>query len=188
MTTPPPPATPPGWHQVGGLLRYWDGTAWTEHTAPLVAPPIAKAWEPSKVNHVLHLLLTVFTCGLWGIVWLFIAIGAGGGRRDEQGRPIPVSRRTQVILGVVGVGLLLVVIVTTVSSSIQDSSQSTAVKSACREQLLAVGVTPRAVDIWHSGSQWTVTEQVTTAAGPAQWLCHVVLEGSTARVTGAGPD
>lgn len=25
-------------------------------------------------NHVLHLLLTIFTCGLWAIVWLIVAI------------------------------------------------------------------------------------------------------------------
>lgn len=32
---------PAGWYpdSVNGCLRYWDGTVWTEHTAPLVAPP-----------------------------------------------------------------------------------------------------------------------------------------------------
>lgn len=29
------PTTPAGWYQQGQQLRYWDGTAWTEHTAPL---------------------------------------------------------------------------------------------------------------------------------------------------------
>jgi hypothetical protein len=28
------------------------------------------------VNHVLHLLIAVFTCGLWAIVWLLLALGA----------------------------------------------------------------------------------------------------------------
>ena len=27
-----------------------------------------------KPNHTLHLLLTIFTCSLWGIVWLCIAL------------------------------------------------------------------------------------------------------------------
>lgn len=41
------------------------------------------------VNHVLHLLLSVLTLGLWLLVWPFVAIG-GGERRvvlrvDEQG-------------------------------------------------------------------------------------------------------
>jgi hypothetical protein len=29
----------------------------------------------SKPNHVLHLVLTIFTFGLWGIVWLILAMG-----------------------------------------------------------------------------------------------------------------
>lgn len=33
------------------------------------------------VNHVLHAILTVFTCLLWGIVWLII--GSFGGERRE---------------------------------------------------------------------------------------------------------
>lgn len=32
-------------------------------------------------NHVLHLLLTLVTCGLWGIVWGLVAAGAIGGYR-----------------------------------------------------------------------------------------------------------
>lgn len=29
------PSTPAGWYPQGEQLRYWDGSAWTEHTAPL---------------------------------------------------------------------------------------------------------------------------------------------------------
>lgn len=41
---PPPPTLPPaGWHAdprgAPGLLRYWDGAQWTEHTAPIPPPP-----------------------------------------------------------------------------------------------------------------------------------------------------
>lgn len=36
---PPPPSVPAGWypdpHGQAGLQRYWDGSRWTEHTAPL---------------------------------------------------------------------------------------------------------------------------------------------------------
>lgn len=28
----------------------------------------------SKPNHLLHAVLTVFTCGVWGFVWLLIAM------------------------------------------------------------------------------------------------------------------
>jgi len=34
-----------------------------------------------KVNHVLHLILTLVTLGLWGIVWIILAI-AGGEKRQ----------------------------------------------------------------------------------------------------------
>jgi len=34
----PTPITPAGWYDDGhGRLRWWDGSRWTEHTAPLVA-------------------------------------------------------------------------------------------------------------------------------------------------------
>jgi len=33
------------------------------------------------VNHVLHAILTIFTCFMWGIVWLII--GTTGGERRE---------------------------------------------------------------------------------------------------------
>ncbi|MDP0399207.1 MULTISPECIES: DUF2510 domain-containing protein [Tsukamurella] len=41
---PLPPTLPPaGWHAdprgTPGLLRYWDGAQWTEHTAPIPPPP-----------------------------------------------------------------------------------------------------------------------------------------------------
>ena len=34
-----------------------------------------------RVNHVLHLLLTLFTLGLWVIVWLILALAGGEKRR-----------------------------------------------------------------------------------------------------------
>ena len=34
-SAPPPPAVPAGWYPAGDVQRYWDGAAWTEHTAPL---------------------------------------------------------------------------------------------------------------------------------------------------------
>lgn len=46
--------------------------------------------QGKPVNHILHLLLTVFTLGLWAIVWIILALN-GGERRttievDEAGR------------------------------------------------------------------------------------------------------
>lgn len=31
-------------------------------------------YTPKKVNHLLHLVLTILTGGLWGIVWAFKAL------------------------------------------------------------------------------------------------------------------
>jgi hypothetical protein len=80
------PTPPPGWYPAApGWLRYWDGSAWTEHHAP-VAPPVMYApvapYVPPGTNHVVHLLLTVFTLGLWAPVWLLIAVQNDRPRRD----------------------------------------------------------------------------------------------------------
>ena len=50
----------------------WRVEAQTEYQAVLV--------RGHRVNHVLHLLISVFTLGLWVIVWLLVAI-TGGERR-----------------------------------------------------------------------------------------------------------
>lgn len=47
-------------------------------------------WPKSPVNHVLHLLITVFTVGLWFFVWMFLILTHGKSRRvmigvDEAG-------------------------------------------------------------------------------------------------------
>lgn len=34
-SAPPPPSVPAGWYPQGDVQRYWDGSTWTEHTAPL---------------------------------------------------------------------------------------------------------------------------------------------------------
>lgn len=37
--------------------------------------------EGKPVNHVLHAIITIFSCGLWGIVWIILAI-TGGEKRE----------------------------------------------------------------------------------------------------------
>lgn len=63
-------------------LRYWDGQQWTGHYAPAVpaVQPAAAAHAvvvnhggSGGVNHGLHLILTVLTCGLWAPIWLILA-------------------------------------------------------------------------------------------------------------------
>jgi len=34
-----------------------------------------------EVNHTVHLIATIFTCGIWGLVWLVIALTGGVKRK-----------------------------------------------------------------------------------------------------------
>jgi len=50
---PDPAAVPAGWYPDPADLpqhRFWDGTVWTEHTAPAGAPAPTSAPEPSRVT------------------------------------------------------------------------------------------------------------------------------------------
>ncbi len=47
----------PGWFhdpQVPGQLRYWDGGRWTEHTAPVAAPPAVPAAQAVPVTSAIR--------------------------------------------------------------------------------------------------------------------------------------
>lgn len=108
---PPPPTVPAGWYpdpdnatgyRYGGIpsMRYFDGVEWTEHRAPMqrrqhpqsnqqqpifvqqnvVAPPVVVNSGSSSMAG-LHLLLTIFTCGLWLPVWILIEIVQAASRR-----------------------------------------------------------------------------------------------------------
>ncbi len=39
-------------------------------------------------NHILHLLLTIVTCGAWIIIWILCAIKIGGWRCPKCGSPV----------------------------------------------------------------------------------------------------
>lgn len=64
---------PPGWYPYDpGRQRYWDGAAWTEHYAPLVAQPQVRPLY--KTSHGFHLVMSIITLGLWLPVWLLVGI------------------------------------------------------------------------------------------------------------------
>lgn len=48
---------------------------------PVITPPQYPILE--KPNHVLHLLLSVLTAGLWIIVWICCAVAVGGRNNDR---------------------------------------------------------------------------------------------------------
>ncbi len=64
-----------GWYQTDHGWRWWDGARWTQ---PYVAPPEQVYSEAAYVGLsngeiLLHLVLTLFTCGLWVPVWVRLA-------------------------------------------------------------------------------------------------------------------
>lgn len=109
------PQTPaPGWYpDPGGQpgQRYHDGRRWTQHfvpTPPTVPAPAAPAMAVAVatgggVNHALHAVLTLLSCGLWLPIWVLVAIfggsssssvavggGAGAIVRTSNRRPLMV--------------------------------------------------------------------------------------------------
>jgi hypothetical protein len=70
---------PAGWYNDpagSGGQRYFDGLDWTSHYAP---PPQPVFQSPYVVvnrgsDHTFHLLMTLFTCGLWAPVWIVMEI------------------------------------------------------------------------------------------------------------------
>lgn len=66
--------------------RWWDGQTWTHHMRPRPAPvlnievntpPVSQNVvvrnDRKRVNHLLHLVLTILTVGLWAPVWIVLA-------------------------------------------------------------------------------------------------------------------
>lgn len=75
---------PAGWYPTQpGMQQYWDGTKWTEHTAPLAAPAAPAAANNAvivnqrkmyKTSHGFHLIMSICTLGLWLPIWLIVGI------------------------------------------------------------------------------------------------------------------
>lgn len=78
MSSTPPGQTPAGWYpdtNRPGTLRYWDGTAWTEHTHQQTpaANPGYQTYAPGATQRpnnqlVPAILTTIFCCLPFGIV------------------------------------------------------------------------------------------------------------------------
>lgn len=121
----------PGWYPdpSGGGQRYFDGQQWTQHRATglteqqrkdaleqalvlitsrggrvlATTSTTASVVVGQPVNHVVHLLATVFLCGLWLPAWAYIASTEGEKHMtvsvdehgvahwfDVRGRPLPM--------------------------------------------------------------------------------------------------
>ena len=51
-----------------------------------------RLYNKSKTNHILHLLLSLLTLGLWAVIWFFVAMG-NNKCRSKMGRLIDESHR-----------------------------------------------------------------------------------------------
>ncbi len=107
VTTSEPQSPPPGWYLVDPHTeRGWDGAAWGPQMRPraMVMPhaqqpmPMSMSMQqpirgssvttsPVQTSHTFHLLMTVFTCGLWGLVWLAMIIVNKLSRQRSVTRP-----------------------------------------------------------------------------------------------------
>lgn len=72
------PHAAPGWYPVDSVTqRYWDGAAWTEHTAPLTgAPPISVTNDERTFAVLIHVVSIVSSFLGPLILWLV--------KRDES--------------------------------------------------------------------------------------------------------
>jgi hypothetical protein len=78
-----PPVQAPGTKATDAVRK----AALAQHIATAVATQGARVESQSDfqavlltgqvVNHVLHAILTLFTCGIWGIVWLLLVLTGG---------------------------------------------------------------------------------------------------------------
>lgn len=66
----------------------WHVQSQTDYQAVLLKPG-------TKVNHVLHLILTLITLGIWAIVWILVALTH---RRDRH-RVVSVDPYGHLLLG-----------------------------------------------------------------------------------------
>jgi hypothetical protein len=70
-------------------LQQFGAQGWRIENRSDYQATIAKG---DRVNNTLHLLLTIFTVGLWGIVWIVLLITGGVKRRmvtiDEFGNAV----------------------------------------------------------------------------------------------------
>lgn len=86
----------PGWYTApdgAPYLRWWAGDHWTPQTRPLPqAPTMVVSPGPQRsvykqrrhTSHTFHLLMTIFTGGIWGLfVWLPMTIWHAMGPRRK---------------------------------------------------------------------------------------------------------
>lgn len=74
---------------LAGRVAYWVGLGWRVESQSPEQAVLGKGHRP---NHILHLILTILTLGLWLIVWIIVSATGGEKRKtvsvDPNGRPV----------------------------------------------------------------------------------------------------
>jgi len=110
--------------QLAATVAWHVSRGWRVESAPMPGQVVVVHGRPC--NHILHLLLTVFTFGLWGLVWLLVAVSPSESRavltvmpdgsvsntlmaqvRERAAVPWYKDKTTIVVLSVLGVVVLI---------------------------------------------------------------------------------
>jgi hypothetical protein len=110
MTAPP---QPPAWYPdpgAAGALRWWDGTAWTQHVAP--AHPVFVPVRSTDGLAIASLITALMGIPIVPIVLGFVARGRierSGGRSDGNGLAMAgiVIGFIQIVIGIAFIALLI---------------------------------------------------------------------------------
>lgn len=74
---------------MAGRIAYWTKWDWRVESQTEIQAVMVRGHRP---NHVLHLILSIITAGIWLFVWLFVAIVGGEKRKTitigPEGRAI----------------------------------------------------------------------------------------------------
>lgn len=66
--------------------------------------------ERPGTNHILHLLLSIVTAGLWLIVWILTSVKFGGWRCSACGKMISGASSVNTFVLLVVIGLMMAVV------------------------------------------------------------------------------
>lgn len=93
---------PAGWYPTGtpGEQRYWDGTQWTEHTAPTTQPGLATGPpgpsgpppRPPAQRSMTNVLIPVGVCVVLALVLVIVGFVVASGGDDESADPPRTTR------------------------------------------------------------------------------------------------
>ena len=106
--------TPPGWYpdnNISGQSRYWDGTQWTDHSAPAGTMPVATTSHlqspPKKKRRVF--IWVFLAIQVLFLVWVIAGASSAGGDATDCGTLDQESCNAAADIGT-GIGVFIVIV------------------------------------------------------------------------------